>query len=323
MALMLWAVFAVPDCLSGSIQITVAAVLYVLFLMVYSCCSVPYSSLLTTISLDQDSRTSFSAWRMTGAFLGAFAITTGFPLLTKSLSISLSVVLVATSLFVGLFASSCGVREKTNCRTIGRRVDGMRGFLPVIRNKSFLRLFAVAVLFCAGNSARFGALALFVAETTSSAALCSSGFACLTLASACGASLVPCLSRRFGLFRLFGCAAILSSVASGAYFALAGCSQNALFAFLVLVELCSGMMPSICNVLVSSFADRHGGDVAGRIFAIWGLTGKLGNGLGALAIALSIAACPGRTGALVALAVVPAFLMAVLFFLLPKGRVHV
>lgn len=324
-ALALLTVFTVPRFCVGVWQVIVAAASYVLFLVVYSCGTIPLSSLLKTMTDDPVERTSFSSWRMAGAFLGAFAVTTGVPLLSEALSNRAGAIcIVAACLCAGLLVSSFGVVERkamegqsshgrdVPCRALGQQVF----------SRSFLLLFAVAVLFCAANGARFGVLAIFIAQTSASSGQCAGGFACLTLASAVGAGSVSVLSRRIRLPWLLASAAALSAVVSIAFFVLDGRSSCALYVFLAVVEFFSGMMPVICNVLVSSFADRCEGAVAGRLFAVWGLTGKLGSGLAALTIALTLTAWSGRTGALVALSIAPAVILLVVAGLALGGRIR-
>jgi len=78
-------------------------------------------------------------------------------------------------------------------------------------------------------------------------------------------------------------------------------------------------MPAVCRILVASYADRFGDAVAGKVYAVWGLTGKVGSGLGALAVAICFAAAPGVKGASCAISIVPAMLLALVAILAARG----
>ncbi len=317
-ALLLVALFAAPPALTGSARIGAAAVCYVLFLVAYSCGSIPFCSLLKTMTADAAARVSFSAWRMTGAYLGACAVTTLFPLLSAAWSPQVAVGVVALALYLGLRVSAAGVVERVRppeapvaAPRIGR----------VFFDRAFLRLFGAAVLFCAANAARFGALAVYAAETAAPPGWCAGGFACLTLASAAGAACVSGLSRRRTNLRgILALVAVLAAGASGAVFVGGGAPSGVLLGALAVVEFLSGMLPTLANVLVAGVADGQEAPLAGRLFAVWGLTGKLGNGLGAGAMALVLSAFPGPPGARIALSLLPAVFLLALPLLLIGGR---
>ena len=80
------------------------------------------------------------------------------------------------------------------------------------------------------------------------------------------------------------------------------------------------MMPTVCNVLVASFADRRKDAQTGRIYAVWGLTGKIGGGIAALAMSLVLTSFPRSTGALASLSLLPAFFLLVMMAVLRGGR---
>ena len=319
-AILLFAVFTVPRLLTGFVQTAAAAVCYVLFLIVYSCGSIPFSSLLKTMTGDADVRVSFGSWRMTGAFLGAFAVTTAFPVLSAALPQPMAVGMVAVVLCLGLWLASSFVVERncTNDVICGGFFNG--SFWRKLTSGSFVRLFVSAVLLRAADAIRFCALAVYAAETAATPVRCAGGFACLTLASALGAALVPALSRLIGLVRLVSVAAGLSALVQCIVFFAGGTSPGVLLMALAAVSALSGMMPTACNVLVASFAERHGDASAGRVFAVYGLTGKMGNGLGILAMSIVLICLPGSTGALVALSFVPALFLLALPFVLQWGK---
>ena len=327
-ALALPTLFVVPGFVSGNGRIVLVTICYVIFLIVYSCCSVPYSSLLKTMTDDPAERTSFSSWRMVGAFLGVFVVTTGLPLLIEVTASRIwALGIVSVVLCSGLLVASFGVVERNLSDAAPRSPASSRGetasriFWRTVFGRSFLRLFLIAVLFCAANGARFGALAIYVVKSSDSLGACAGGFACLTLASALGAGCVSMFARRIGLPRVLVVAATAAAGTSAVFFLLGGPTRFALYLFLVVVEFFSGMMPVVCNVIVSSFADPCG-DAAGRVFAIWGMTGKLGQGLASLTISLSLMAWPGQTGASVALSIVPAVFLALIPLLLIGRRPH-
>ena len=196
-----------------------------------------------------------------------------------------------------------------------------RNRLRQIGSGFFVRLSVSATFFCAADAVRFGALAVYAVETAATPLWCAGGYACLTLASALGAALAPVLSRRIGLIRLVSVAAGLSALVHCVVFFTGGKSSGLLFLALAAISVLSGTMPTVCNVLVASFVDRHGGAQAGRVFAVWGVTGKVGNGLGVLAMSIVLSIFPGAKGALFSLSFVPAlFLLALPMFLHGERR---
>ena len=315
-ALLLFTVFSAPRALSGFQQTAIATVCYILFLLVYSCGSIPFCSLLKTMTDDVAVRVSFGSWRVVGAFLGAFAVTTAYPVLSAAMSPAVAIGMVAAAHCIGLLASSAGIVERNLAQesAAGMFFDG--AFWRTLADSSFVRLFVVAVLFCAADGARFGALAVYAAKTEAAPGWCAGGFACLTLSSAFGAALVPILSRRIGLTRLLSAAAGLTAIFSASMFLAADACPALMFLLLAAASLFASMMPTVCNVLVASFADRRKEAQAGRVFAVWGLTGKIGCGLGALAMSLVLTRLPGSTGALVSLSLVPAMFLVVMLAVL-------
>lgn len=314
------ATFAVPQYCEGTSRLVLASLTYSVFLVAYSCGSIPYSSMLKVLSSDPRKRVQYGSWGMASAFVGAFAVTVGFPPLSElTSSVFASVALVATMMAVGLICSSLGVGSLEAFPATGKKIPYRGLLLALFRDRSFARLFGAAVLFCAANSARFGVLAIFVKETSGSALACSAGFACLTLASAVGAASVSFLSRRVGLRTLLAIAAASAAVASAVFFTAGRGGFAALLVFLLVVEVFSGVMPAVCRILVASYADRFDDAVAGRVYAVWGLTGKIGNGLGALAVAICFAAAPGVKGAGCAISIVPAMLLALVAILAARG----
>ena len=314
------ATFAVPQCCDGSVRLVLASLAYGVFLAAYSCGSVPYSSMLKVLSSDPRQRVRYGSWGMASAFVGAFAVTVVFPPLTElTYSVSTSMLCVALVLVCGLVCTSLVAGSHEAFPVAERSLPFGRLLSSLFRDRSFAGLFGAAVLFCIANSARFGALAVFVKETYGSVAACSAGFACLTLSSAVGAASVSFLSRRVGLRALLAIAALGGASASAASFFAGGRGFWALLAFLVVVEAFSGMMPAVCRILVASYADHFDDAVAGRVYAVWGLTGKLGNGLGALVVAVCIAAVPGAKGACCALSIAPAMLLVPVAILSARG----
>ena len=314
------ATFAVPQCCDGSVRLVLASLAYGVFLAAYSCGSVPYSSMLKVMSSDPRQRVRYGSWGMAAAFVGAFAVTVGFPpLLELTSSVFASIACIGVMMTVGLICTSLGVGSLERFPATGKKIPYKGLLLALFRDRSFARLFGAAVLFCAANSARFGVLAIFVKETSGSALACSAGFACLTLASAVGAASVSFLSRRVGLRTLLAIAAASAAVASAVFFTAERGGFAALLVFLMVVEVFSGVMPVVCRILVASYADRFDDAVAGRVYAVWGLTGKIGNGLGALAVAICFAAAPGVKGAICAISIVPAMLLALVAILAARG----
>jgi len=319
-AFLLFIVFCAPRVLAGPRQTAVAAVSYIVFLLVYSCVSIPFSSLLKTMTDDMAVRVSLGSWRVVGAFLGAFAVTTAYPVLSSAMSRSAAIGIVALVHCIGLLSSSAGIVERNLSpeSAVGRFFDG--AFWRTLADRSFVRLFVVAVLFCAADAARFGALAVYAAKTEAAPGWCAGGFACLTLASALGAALVPGLSRRIGLTRLLFYAAGLTALFSASMFLAVDACPALMFLLLAVTSMFASMMPTVCNVLVASFADRRKEAQAGRIFAVWGLTGKIGCGLGALAMSIVLTRLPGSSGALVSLSLVPAVFLVAMLAVLRGGR---
>ena len=325
-AVLLFAVFSLPRAMAGFPRTAAAAACYVLFMFVYSCGSIPFCSLLKTMTDDVSVRVSFGSWRVAGAFLGAFSVTTAYPMLSEALSPGVAIGIVSVALCRGLLISSSGVVERnlSHESSGGSLFDG--AFWRVLSDRSFVRLFVVAVLFCSADAARFGALAVYAAKTAATPAWCAGGFACLTLAPVLGAAMVPSLSRWIGLTRLLPVAAGLSSFFSACVFLTGGASSALMFLELAAAAMFASMMPTVCNVLVASFADRRKEAQAGRMFAVWGLTGKIGCGLGALTMSLVMTFLPGSTGALVSLSLVPASFLVLLLIILrccPAGGIGV
>ena len=319
-AVILFAVFSAPTLLAGFPQIAAAAACYALFLFVYSCGSIPFSSLLKTMTDDVAVRVSFGSWRVAGAFLGAFTVTTAYPMLSAAMPPPAAICLVASALCIGLLVSSSFLVERMLPSEVPRGGFFDASLWRILADLAFIRLFAVAVLFCTADAARFGALAVYAAKTAASPAWCAGGFACLTLSSALGASLVPALSRRLGLTRLVFMAAAFSAFFSVCMFLTAGASSALLFIELAAASTSASMMPTVCNVIVASFADRRKDAQAGRIYAVWGLTGKIGGGIAALAMSLVLTSFPGSTGALASLSLLPAFFLLVMMAVLRGGR---
>ena len=314
------ATFVIPHYCEGIVRLFLAASVYGVFLFAYSCGSIPYSSMLKVLTSDPRKRVQYGSWGMAAAFVGAFAVTVGFPpLLELTSSVFASIACIAVMMTVGLICTSLGVGSLERFPATGKKIPYRGLLLAFFRDRSFARLFGTAVLFCAANSARFGALAIFVKETSGSALTCSAGFACLTLASAVGAASVSVLSRYAGLRALLAVSAVCAAVASIVFFFAGRSDFASLMEFLMVAEVFSGVMPAVCRILVASYADRFGDAVAGRVYAVWGLTGKIGNGLGALAVAICFAAAPGVKGASCAISIVPAMLLALVAILAARG----
>lgn len=282
--------FTTPD-LSYEGKLVYAYVTYTVLILVFTANNIPYSALTGVITPDPIERTSVSAYRFVFAFLGGL-ITQGLNLYlveffgqgdsikgykwTMALFAGVSVIL-----FLITFATTKErVRPATRIRT-SIKEDA----LDLIRNRPWLALFGVGVLFVTFTTFRGGVTLYYFKYYINNTEIAAAFMVVGLLASMVGAAITGPLTARFGKRAVMN-ACIVLGVASSASLYLVGPGGIAMVFFLsALTEFSTGPVVALFFAMLADTADysewKTGRRATGLVFSAGTLSMKIGTALAA------------------------------------------
>jgi len=228
-------------------------------------------------------------------------IVTGEPDLTeKSLSIinqkkgySYSIYLMAIILSLAMFITFSTTKERVKPPK-AQKSNLRQDFMDLIRNKPWLVLLVIGLLFNIYNSIKQGIVVIYFTHYLHDQLLAASFMVGLTLASIGGAMVTAPLGRKFGKKRLF----IYALIFSGAVNALiVFCKPGdiiPIFAIGIISEFAAAIFPTLFFAMLGDAADfsefKNGRRATGLIYSAGSFATKFGGGLAGAIIGFVLAA---------------------------------
>ena len=216
------ATFTIPD-FSETGKIIWAYVTYVLFGMIYTVVTIPYSAMTSVLTDDHDERASLTSMRMGGAFSGALIVTLGMmPLVgwfgaENGFQYTMILFGIVGSLL--LWWSFSGTQERTDLARPEEQISLSNASTVLFRNSP---LWIVIVLFILGMLAftfRQTVAPYYFKYTMERPDLLTSFFSVTLVVMFLGLVLVPILTRRFGKAITVQIGAVVAMIgAAGFYF---------------------------------------------------------------------------------------------------------
>jgi glycoside/pentoside/hexuronide:cation symporter, GPH family len=174
-----------------------------------------------------------------------------------------------------------------------QRSDIRRDFKDLIRNKPWLVLLVIGLLFNVYNAIKQGIVVIYFTHYLHNQLLAGSFMVGLTLASIGGAMITAPLSRRFGKKNLFISALIFSGIVNALLFFCGPGDISAIFAIGIISEVAAAVMPTLFFVMLGDAADyseyKNGRRATGLVYSAGSFSTKFGGGLAGAIIGLVLA----------------------------------
>ena len=193
-------------------------------MLAYTAVNIPYSALLGVMTPVSQERTSLSAYRFAGAFVGGVLVQKFTPDLVRHLgrgqaalgwSLALAVYgVAATALFVATFLLT---RERVQ-PAVQQTADLRLEAADLVRSRPFRVLFGISVLIVASGFMRGSASAYYLTYSVGRRDLLGWFLASASLAALAGVGLTGPLSRRLGKRGLYGAVLMAGGTATAAYY---------------------------------------------------------------------------------------------------------
>lgn len=138
-----------------------AYTLYLLMMAVYTMVNVPYGSLLGVMTVDDNEKNQFSAFRMVGAYAMGFITLLSFPYLQKLIGGTdqhqYAVLGAGFGIVAAVMTLACGLLTKERCKPIRADKFSFRQYGDLFRNKPWVYMTLVAICTNFFNGFRYAA----------------------------------------------------------------------------------------------------------------------------------------------------------------------
>ncbi len=295
--------FTCPTGLCGTGRLVYAYATYFLYTLVYSANQVPFAALLGVISGDERERASIGSVRMAGAYVGALIVQGLLPVLVSwfgtsaspdggttfdsGRGYSLSIYLLSVFLAVCMFLTFRGTRERVSPPE-GQCTNVWRDFGDLVRNRSWLVLIVVGVLFNVYNAIRQGVTVFYFTHHLHRDMLVGGFLTALMIVSVVGALATAPLARRFGKRRLFVATLALAGLVNAVFTFCGSESLFAVFAIGVSGEFLAAIFPTLFYLMLGDAADWservNGRRATGIVFSTGLSAVKFGGGVSGVLI---------------------------------------
>lgn len=290
---------------SETAKIVYAYVTYTLMMMIYSLINVPYASLLGVMSVNPQTRTEFSSYRMTFAFGGSILVLALVEPLTDFFSrmklvdglpsmafgwqmVAVVFAVMATCMFLLTF-----LWTKERIRPILEKKSSLKNDLKDLGvNKPWWILLGASVMVLVFNSLRDGAAVFYFKYYVTGSDLWSFSImdASLTLITIylvlgqafniVGILCVPALTRAIGKKLTFLSAMAVATVLSIIFYFLPKDMVVAILSMQILISFCAGIVSPLMWSMYADIADysewKTGRRATGLIFSSSSMSQKLG-----------------------------------------------
>jgi GPH family glycoside/pentoside/hexuronide:cation symporter len=170
----------------------------------------------------------------------------------------------------------------------------LRDLKDLLRNKPWLVLLVIGLLFNVYNSIKQGIVIIYFTHYLNNQLLAASFLIALMIASVAGAMVTAPLGRRFGKRNLFIAALLFSGGINSLFFFLGPEDVEAVFAIGVISEFASAIFPTLFFVMLGDAADysefKNGRRATGLIYSAGSFATKFGGGIAGAIIGLVLGA---------------------------------
>ena len=205
-----------------------------------------------------------------------------FTLVDQSRGYSYAIYVLSAVLALCLFITFFGTRERVE-PPAGQRSDLWRDFLNLVKNRPWVVLLLVGLMFNVYNAVRQGITVIYFTHYVHRELLCGVFLTAIMVASIAGALATGPLSRRFGKRNLF-VATLFAAGAVNAGFSF--CSPSdiaAIFAIGVIGEAIAAVFPTLFFTMLGDVADysefKNGRRATGLIYSAGSFATKFGGGI--------------------------------------------
>jgi len=161
--------------------------------------------------------------------------------------------------------------------------DLKRDLIDLIRNKPWLVLLFIGLLFNVYNNIKQGITVIYFAHYIHNQTLAASYMVCLMLASIAGAMATARLSRRFGKKNLFIGALLFSGLVNALIYFCGPQNIPAIFAIGIVAECAAAIFPTLFFVMLGDAADYseyvNGRRATGLVYSAGSFATKFGGGV--------------------------------------------
>lgn len=215
-----------------------------------------------------------------------------FTLVDQSRGYSYAIYALSAVLAICLFVTFFGTRERVEPPAEQRR-NLWRDFLNLVKNRPWVVLLIVGLMFNVYNAVRQGITVIYFTHYVRREMLCGAFLTAIMLASIAGALATGPLARRFGKRNLF-VATLFAAGAVNACFAF--CSPSdiaAIFAVGVVGETIAAVFPTLFFTMLGDVADysefKNGRRATGLIYSAGSFATKFGGGIAGWIIGVVLA----------------------------------
>ncbi|MDR1729580.1 MAG: MFS transporter [Prevotellaceae bacterium] len=174
-----------------------------------------------------------------------------------------------------------------------------RDFFDLIRNKPWLVMLIVGLLFNVYNAIKQGITVIYFTHYIHNQLLAASYMICLMLASIAGAMITAQLSRRFGKKNLFIGALLFSGTVNALLYFCSPQDTAAIFVIGIISEFAAAIFPTLFFVMLGDAADysdyKNGRRATGLIYSAGSFATKFGGGVAGI-ITGAVLSCYGYKG---------------------------
>ena len=289
--------FTVPD-LDNTGKLWWAYTTYLLFGVLYTVVTIPYSALTASLTDDYGARTQLSTWRMGCAFSGAFIVSVGTPefvqLFDDQAAGYQALMLVFGVIATGLLLITYRTTEERVTPPLGQKLAFSQSVRAVFLNPPLL---VVIGIFCCGMlsfTIRQTLTAYYFIYYLERPDLISVFFASTLLVMLAGLVSVPFLAERYGKSGALVLGAVLTIIACLGFYITAPEAMGWVFFWGCLIALGGTPVAVLGWAMIPDTVEyaqwKHGVRADGSIYSMASFFQKLAKALGGAGVALGLGA---------------------------------
>ena len=276
-----------------------AYVTYILLTLIYTASNVPYSALMGVMTADEKERTSLSAFRFAGAYLGGI-ITQGLLIYLvlylgngdENKGYQYAIYLLSFVLTGFLLITYSSTKERI--KPVVTKPNIRQDLSDLFRNRPWLILLLIGFLFVTYNSIKQGITVLYFKRFIDNETLAASYMVVLLVASMIAALITTPLANRLGKKNLFIYVMLFSGVTNALLFIAEPGDIAFIFTLGTLSEFGAGIMPVLFFSMLGDASDyselKNGRRATGLVFSAGTFAMKFGGGVAGGIIGFVLAA---------------------------------
>ncbi len=276
-----------------------AYVTYILLTLIYTASNVPYSALMGVMTADEKERTSLSAFRFAGAYLGGI-ITQGLLIYLvlflgngdENKGYQYAIYLLSFVLTGFLLITYSSTKERI--KPVVSKPNIKQDLSDLVQNRPWLILLVIGFLFVTYNSIKQGITVLYFKRFIDNETLAASYMVVLLVASMIAALITTPLANRLGKKNLFIYVMLFSGITNALLFLAGPDDIGLIFALGTLSEFGAGIMPVLFFSMLGDASDyselKNGRRATGLVFSAGTFAMKFGGGVAGGIIGFVLAA---------------------------------